>query len=109
MSKRQSLSEGMLQQYRDLMDFYHEARAEDNRMVMESLSKSTASLIKDLRNQQTYERETLHRDEIVSIIRTLLHALCEAAKRYIKDPDDQDKCGREMVKAFEDALAKVEQ
>ncbi len=59
-----SMSESLREQHSDLAGLYKEARLNENGPLMIQLSKSMATLAKQIREAETYERGTLPRAAI---------------------------------------------
>lgn len=64
MSKNASMSESLSGQHSDLAGLYAEAKLNGNGPLMVQLSKSMATLAKQIRDAETYERETLPRADL---------------------------------------------
>jgi len=82
-----SISQRLRLQYDDLIDLYATAKETENAPLMEKLSKSTASLAKQIKEHEIHERESLKRDDVKCIVNLMGVALGRGVKKYFDDDE----------------------
>lgn len=88
MSQLQSaLSDDLRQQYDDIKELYDTAKLNENAGGMEKLSKILAGMVKQIKEQELHELETLKRTEVHRLVGLICIAMSKAIKEHIDDDD----------------------
>jgi len=87
MSEQAPLSYHLREQYEDIRELYEAAKLNENAPQMEKLSKAMAGLVKQIKDQELHERETLKRDEVRRLGRTLGISVAKNVRRFAEDQD----------------------
>lgn len=81
----EALSRQLRRQMDDLSELYADARTNDDPVRMEKLSKSIAALAKQILAHETYERETLSRDDLKRYFRDFAVIVANEARSEFAD------------------------
>ena len=82
-----NLSEHLRQQYEDMKELYDEAKLNENAPQMEKLSKVMAGLVKQIKDQELHEKETLPRNEVRRLANLAGIMIGKSIKKYVQDQE----------------------
>lgn len=82
-----TLAEHLREQYEDIRELYDHAKINENAPQMEKLSKVMAGMVKQIKEQETHERETLKRNEVRRLANLIGIMVGRSVKQYVEDPD----------------------
>lgn len=82
-----TLAEHLREQYEDIRELYEAAKLNENAAQMEKLSKVMSGMVKQIKDQELHERETLKRDEVRRLSNLIGIANAKAIRKYIPDQE----------------------
>jgi len=82
-----TLAENLREQYEDLKELYNQAKLDENAPAMEKFSKVMAGMVKQIKEQELHERETLKRDEVRRLANIIGIMIGRAVKTHVEDPE----------------------
>jgi hypothetical protein len=71
-----------MEQYEDLRELYEAAKLNENAPQMEKLSKVLAGMVKQIKEQEIHERETLKRSEVQRLGNLVGIAVAKEIKKH---------------------------
>ena len=77
-----TLAEELREQYADLKELYDAAKLNENAPQMEKLAKVLAGMVKQIKEQELHERETLKRSEVRRLGNLIGIAVAKEIKKY---------------------------
>ena len=86
-TREATLAEHLREQYDDLKELYDHAKLNENAAQMEKLSKVMSSLVKQIKDQESHERETLKRDEVRRLANLVGIMIGRSVKKFVENPD----------------------
>jgi hypothetical protein len=93
-------------QAEDLHVLYEKARDEENGGLMEKLSKAYAELLRKARDQETYERESIKRQEFLVLINDVGEVIGTAIER-IEEEELRVAVRAEISKGIKDLIERT--
>jgi hypothetical protein len=82
-----TLAENLRNQYDDILELYNEAKLNENAPAMEKLSKVMAGMVKQIKEQELHERETLKRDEARRLANLIGIMIGRSVKAHVEDTE----------------------
>lgn len=82
-----TLADHLREQYEDIRELYDYAKINENASQMEKLSKVMSGMVKQIKEQELHERETLKRSEVRRLANLVGMAVGREIKKYV--PEDE--------------------
>ena len=86
-NREPTLAEHLREQYEDIRELYDSAKLNENAPQMEKLSKIMAGMVKQIKEQELHERETLKRDEVRRLGNLLGIMVGRSIRKHVADTD----------------------
>jgi hypothetical protein len=80
-----TLAEHLREQYEDIRELYEAAKLNENAPQMEKLSKVMAGMVKQIKEQELHERESLKRDEVRKLANLIGIMIGRSVKEHVTD------------------------
>lgn len=82
-----TLAEELREQYKDIKELYDQAKMDENAPQMEKFSKVMATMVKQIKDQEIHERETLKRNEVRRLGNIIGIMIGRSVRKYVEDPE----------------------
>lgn len=82
-----TLADHLRNQYEDIRELYDAAKLNENAAQMEKLSKVMSGMVKQIKEQELHEKETIKRDEMRRLVNLIAIANAKAIRRHVADQE----------------------
>jgi len=86
-NREPTLAEHLREQYEDIRELYDSAKLNENASQMEKLSKVMAGMVKQIKEQEVHERESLKRDELRKLGNLMGIMIGQRVMQHVPDKD----------------------
>lgn len=97
-------SEVLKEQLRDMQELYNQAKLNENAPLIEKLGKTVQNYLKQIRDHEVHERETLKRTEIRRKATLLGILIGQKIKKYVSNPDQAALLIEDICEAMQELI-----